>query len=168
MRNRSRRGESTRWSPPSPPATGFEKNDEDAGWFKQGRQDDEPEWLNKDEVPAPRELYSGETSLDPSAWFDDDGDCLVDMPDWREARAQRLGQPAPAPPKPAKPRLSEGVAEAAAAAAAKMAKEQAAKAARAKAREAAGAEAWDGQADESAYFDYDIDDDLPDWRDARK
>ena len=35
-------------------------------------------------------------------------------------------------------------------------------------REAAGAEAWDGQADESAYFDYDIDDDLPDWRDARK
>ena len=38
----------------------------------------------------------------------------------------------------------------------------------AKAREAAGAEAWDGQADESAYFDYDIDDDLPDWRDARK
>ena len=170
--------------PPSPPpkaaASGFmgtaAESDEDASWFRQEVEDDEAgalsEWASAEGVTAPRALYPGEQSLDSSAWFDDDGDCLVDMPDWRETRARQLGKPAPLPPKVAAPRLSEGVAAAAAAAAAKMAVELAAKAAAkaaAAARpEAAGREEWDGSADESAYFDYDIDDDLPDWRESRK
>ena len=139
-------------SPPKAAAAGFmgtaAESDEDASWF---RQDGEAE--------APSELR-----------FDDDGDCLVDMPDWRETRARQLGKPAPPPPKAVAPRLSEGVAAAAAAAAAKMTKELAAKAAAKAAASPARVEEaeWDGSADEGAYFDYDVDDDLPDWRESRK
>ena len=142
--------------PPSPPpkaaAAGFmgtaAESNEDAAWFRQ----------------------DGEKSIDPSALFDDDGDCLVDMPDWRSERAEKLGKPAPPQPKATAPRgLSEGVAAAAAAAAAEMTKTEAAKKAASKAlAEQEGTKEWDGTADEGAYFDYDIDDDLPDWRESRK
>ena len=142
--------------PPSPPpkaaAAGFmgtaAESDEDAAWFRQ----------------------DGEKSIDPAALFDDDGDCLVDMPDWRSERAEKLGKPAPPQPKATAPRgLSEGVAAAAAAAAAEMAKTEAAKKAASKAlAEQEGTKEWDGTADEGAYFDYDVDDDLPDWRESRK
>ena len=142
--------------PPSPPpkaaAAGFmgtaAESDEDAAWFRQ----------------------DGEKSIDPAALFDDDGDCLVDMPDWRSERAEKLGKPAPPQPKATAPRgLSEGVAAAAAAAAAEMAKTEAAKKVASKAlAEQEGTKEWDGTADEGAYFDYDVDDDLPDWRESRK
>ena len=124
------------------------ESDEDAAWFR----------------------MEGEKSIDPSALFDDDGDCLVDMPDWRSVRAEKLGKPAPPEPTATAPRgLSEGVAAAAAAAAAEMAKSEAAKKARmARLAEQEGTKEWDGTADEGAYFDYDIDDDLPDWRESRK
>ena len=146
--------------PPSPPpsappkaaAAGFmgtaAESNEDAAWFRQ-------------EGEGPTELSA--------LMFDDEGDCLVDMPDWRSVRAEKLGKPAPPEPTATAPRgLSEGVAAAAAAAAAEMAKSEAAKKARlARLAEQEGTKEWDGTADEGAYFDYDIDDDLPDWRESR-
>ena len=140
-------------APPKAAAAGFmgsaAESNEDAAWFRE-------------EGEGPSEL----TAL----MFDDDGDCLADMPDWRSVRAQKLGKPPPPEPTATAPRgLSEGVAAAAAAAAAEMAKAEAARNARlARLAEQEGTKEWDGTADEGAYFDYDIDDDLPDWRESRK
>ena len=33
--------------------------------------------------------YAGETTVDESAWWDDDGEYLGEMPDWREVRRQK-------------------------------------------------------------------------------
>ena len=38
---------------------------------------------------SPRALYAGETTVDESAWWDDDGEYLGEMPDWREVRRQK-------------------------------------------------------------------------------
>lgn len=152
--------------------TDFVDTEEDAKWFREkGEEDELPKWLIGSGAPPPRALYPGETSLDPAAWFDDDGECLADMPDWRSVRAAKEGRTAPPAPEPTTATLSPE-ATAAATAAAYAAFEAAAEAKAAKAREARlasdDAEEWDGQADETAYFDYDIDDDLPDWREARR
>ena len=186
-------------APPRPPSD-FVNTEEDAQWFRKEGEGELPEWL-KDSGAPPRQLYPGETELDASAWFDDEGDCLVDMPDWRQARAAKEGRqaPQPAPDAAVATRSPEATAAATAAAFAAFEAEAAAKAAKAReAREASDVAEWDGQADETAYFDYDVrrrlkmaaavwpiashsptrpphpvasaqvDDDLPDWREARR
>ena len=54
-------------------------------WVADGRG----EWTPTASEKSPRALYAGETTVDESAWWDDDGEYLGEMPDWREVRRQK-------------------------------------------------------------------------------
>lgn len=168
-------------------------DESDAQWFQEGQANDDddelPDFITAQ--PPPRKLYPGETYLEPEAFWDDNGDCLVDMPDWREARKQKqaASTPAAAAPPPAvveqtpspAPTLDEAArteafnagreaAEALKAAARAEAEAEAAAQAAAAAtkREKEPVPDWDGTVDEDAYFDDDPDEEIVDWRLARK
>ena len=51
--------------------------------------DSRGEWTPTASEKSPRALYAGETTVDESAWWDDDGEYLGEMPDWREVRRQK-------------------------------------------------------------------------------
>ena len=64
--------------PPAPQAENWETDAAQPG-----------EWKTQPSEKSPRALYAGETTVDESAWWDDDGEYLGEMPDWREVRRRK-------------------------------------------------------------------------------
>ena len=56
--------------------------------------DSRGEWTPTASEKSPRALYAGETTVDESAWWDDDGEYLGEMPDWREVRRRKAEEAA--------------------------------------------------------------------------
>lgn len=58
------------------------------------KADSRGEWTPTASEKSPRALYAGETTVDESAWWDDDGEYLGEMPDWREVRRRKAEEAA--------------------------------------------------------------------------